>query len=466
MNVSPLSGLDLATCADVAPELAEICVSIASDIALVVDEAGIVQAARVKGSGFPVDIENISGRHWAELVTDDTRAKIGLLMTEVIAEGRTRSREVNLGGDQGQEIPVKFAAIRLGESKTYLVAGCDLTVVSQIQQRFVERQQSLEKEYWEQRRLEGRYRLLFQAATDAVLVVDPSNFRVIDANPSGSRLFGTSSDELIGSDFASNFPLLYQVPIRELLVTTKASGQAAEIRVPIAFDGSRIELTASPLRSPDGVQVLLRARHIETAAATGGSDRALIDFVQRSPDAVVITDAGGKIIMANPAFHSLFDPSSRTEISGIPLAQLLDCPADEFAQTIAELREHGISSKIQSSDRGRVSITGILLEESDQDTLGFCIRPETSSVEIESDQRRGLSVKLTAPGFELSGTDLPTLLSRANLLLEKHLIRSALEQCAGSEEQAASVLGITVDGLRQRQDLHADADADDKPSLR
>ena len=60
----------------------------------------------------------------------------------------------------------------LGRDGPVLAVGRDLRAVSAIQQRFIDAQQAMERDYWRQRQAEARYRMLFQVATDGVLVVD------------------------------------------------------------------------------------------------------------------------------------------------------------------------------------------------------------------------------------------------------------------------------------------------------
>ncbi|WP_266158795.1 PAS domain S-box protein [Dyella silvatica] len=52
---------------------------------------------------------------------------------------------------------------------------------------------------------EERYRLLFDSAADAIVMVDESSGRILDANRTASAWTGRESDELVGDSFASLF---------------------------------------------------------------------------------------------------------------------------------------------------------------------------------------------------------------------------------------------------------------------
>ena len=108
---------------------------------------------------------------------------------------------------------------------------------------------------------EHRYRSLFQAAMDCILVISPAG-TIIDINEFGCRSLGYSRDELIGGVFTR---ILDESKLTRLLpragdVTTERRTVRAEQEVR-ATDGSMraVEFTAGPL--PDG-NLLVVARDI------------------------------------------------------------------------------------------------------------------------------------------------------------------------------------------------------------
>lgn len=61
-----------------------------------------------------------------------------------------------------------------------------------MQQRLVDAQQAIERDYTRLRQLETRYRVLFEMASEAVIVLDANTFKVIEANPRAADLLGDS----------------------------------------------------------------------------------------------------------------------------------------------------------------------------------------------------------------------------------------------------------------------------------
>ena len=133
----------------------------ASDIALVLDEAGVIRDIALGQSDHPLDeSKEWLGQGWVETVTPESRTKIEEMLREAAAEGVSRRRQVNHLSASGIDIPVAYTAIRLGRGDNRLVAiGRDLRAVSALQQRLVEAQQSLQRDYWRMRHIETRYRL-------------------------------------------------------------------------------------------------------------------------------------------------------------------------------------------------------------------------------------------------------------------------------------------------------------------
>ena len=454
---SSARSLDLTACAPLAPELAEICAAIASDIGMVVNSSGVIQAVSTNGTMTEL-ASNWQGQSWADTVTAETRPKIEQLLSEAAAHGHSRRREVNLRRANGGDLAVKYSAIRLGASDTFLVAGNDLSQASAIQQKFIERQRAFERDYWQQRKLEARYRLLFQTATDAVMVVDASNFVILEANQASSELFDIELDLLIGQDVADGVMKLYRPAVHELLVTARASGQPAEIRVPLARNVDSIELSATPLRGPEGMQLLLRARACSNDERLNDPHRHLIDYLEKSPDAVVITDSIGRVILGNPAFHGLVGVEHSAPVSQQPLFELLGCQADQLAAIIADVRSHGLvtqQSVVAQCDGGPERVfrcTVTLLDEDDQATLGFSIRADSAHASQSPARVQDLADQLTLLGTEIGMQRLPTLIDEATKLVEDFLVAQALEQSDGDLPTAAGLLKISTNDLTAIQD--------------
>jgi hypothetical protein len=139
---------DLEVLAAWAPELADTFVALSCDIALVIDERGVV-AKMAQHESQPIAPTSWIGRTWVENVSPDSREKVEQMLADVVATGHARRREINHPDARGgATVPVAYTAARLGAQGPTLAIGHDLRAVAALQQRFVAAQEALERSYW------------------------------------------------------------------------------------------------------------------------------------------------------------------------------------------------------------------------------------------------------------------------------------------------------------------------------
>jgi transcriptional regulator PpsR len=464
---------DLSVLSDCAAEVAEAFVSLASDIALVIDEQGTVtRVAHNAAAPLAADTEGWVGRPWAETVTGDTRRKIELMLADLEVTGVARRREVNLAGEGG-DIPIAFTALRLGRAGPVIAVGRDLRAVAAIQQRFLDVQQEMERSYWRARQLESRYRLLFQVATDAVMTVEAHSLRIIEANHAAVGLFGSGAGHgapLAGQVATRLFDASSRTAVQGLLDSARASGLPAEIiaRLLAGAPGAAglgganavavaVAVSAAPFRASDGMRLLLRVRAQDTTAPTGNElSLALARLVDTTQDGVVVTDSGGHIQVANPAFVSMVGASSEDAVRGRPIGEWVGRVADDVPSLIAGVHGHGIAQLVRTSFRRAAGVvdadvSAALLTEGDQECFGFTVRlrPESARPTAQDTRRAGLLQGLAAIEAELGRTPAAGLLAQGRRLLDQHLALVALERTGGDTARAAALLGLPEGELQQ-----------------
>jgi transcriptional regulator PpsR len=432
---------------ELAPELASTVVRVAGDIALVIGEDGVIRTVAEGSVALRGDDSQWIGRPWADTVGGSARQKVELLLQEAQRHGVSQRRELNHPTGTGGEIPVSWAAVRLGERGPVLAVGRDLRAVSAIQQRFLDAQKELEREYWQRRQAETRYRQLFQVANDAVMVVDSTHFGVIEANPAATQLLGLAGSALQPAIDPASRPAL-----EELLVTARATGRAAEMRLRVADSGSPIDLSATPFRADDRHCLLLRARRASTSA---NEPQDVLDFIGQTPDAVVVTDSSARVLWANPAFVELCQATGEARLRGQLLADALGGDALQWTTLLARVRARGIVGEATVTLRPAgspalvASVSAALLAEGDQEHIGFTLRrgaatgtPVGSNAELALDmgQLAGSVGRMT----------LEELLGEASRMAELHFIQAALRTAAGRLDGAAEILRVSTPQLVER----------------
>lgn len=468
MKPSPID--PAASISELAPQVASTVVRVAGDIALVIGEDGVISSVAEGAISLSDAGQDWVGRPWVDTVSDAARKKVELLLQEAQQHGVSRRREVNHDTGGGANIPVSWAAVRLGTSGPVLAVGRDLRAIGAIQQRFMDAQQELEREYWHRRQAESRYRQLFQVAQDAVLVMDAATLKVLEANPAAGPLFETAEADLLGQTLNRCMEPAARAPLDELLITARTTGRAAEVRLRVAGSGLPIDLSATPFRAEEQRCLLLRARR---AVPSSTDPKAVLDFISQTPDAVVVTDSAGRVLWANAAFVELCEAPSEARLRGRQIADAVGGDKQQWSTLLARVRTRGIVGQATLAIRTpgapalMVGVSSALLAEGDQEHIGFTLRPApamTAPVGTAAE----LAMDVTQLVGRLGQLSLEDLLTEASRMAELHFIQAALRSSGGRLDAASAALGMEVKGLLSRMNhlglsWNAPAGADGTP---
>lgn len=441
---------DLSGLSEWAPEIAQTFVSLASDIALVLDDAGVIRSV-AQGSAAPLTptAHEWVGRSWADTVTGETRGKVELLLQEVTETGLARRREINHPLDKGGNVAVAYTAIRLGEKGPLLAVGRDLGAIVAIQQRFLDAQHEMERSYWRARQAEARYRLLFQVATDAVMVIDAQTLEILEANQAAAQLFDLAPDQIPGRPASFGFERYSRGAIDELLATSRATGQPAEIRARLLGKITATSVAATPFRTDEAMRLLMRVRTMDMPGSSADLNATLARLVDGASDGVVVTDSSGRIMLANPAFLKLVQMSTEVDVKGRPLMDWIGMSDEQFGTLLTQVRRQGITrrmaSRLLSADATitQVEVSAALLTEGDQECIGFTIHFVAQMPALTPSGPDELHVAIERLSACVGSKPLPELLQQAGVLLERHFIQVALGHTKGNATDAARLLGIS-----------------------
>ena len=381
MNKLPNDPGDLSAFSEVAPELADMLVSVTSDIALVLDDQGFIRSVAL-GGAEPVSATASEwlGRQLVDTVTIETRRKVEELLREASQAGVSRTRHINHPSPAGADIPVAYTAVRLGQSGPLLVAGRDLRAVSVMQQRLVDAQQSMERDYCRMRQAETRYRLLFQIATDAVLVIDADTFQVVDANRAAARMFGGTVQEMSGRQAVEGVAPESVPVLQELLGTVRVSGRSGDASLRLSGQGGNVHVWASPLRSEGQNLLLLRATPDGVPSLPPPpEDTMLPDLMRLTPDAIAFTDEQGLVLSANPAFLELVRISDAQDVRGRSLGEWVEREGSGFVSLLDSVRRSGVKRltarlRDETDVQLEIELSAVLIHNGNSNSIGFIIR--------------------------------------------------------------------------------------------
>lgn len=173
--------------------------------------------------------------------------------------------------------------------------------------------------------VEGTFRRLLETAPDAIIVVDRAG-RIILVNEQAERMFGYRREELLGQVHE----ILVPARLREMHVrhrdtylehpSTRPMGIGRDL-LAVRKDGTEfpVEISLSPTRVDDQEVVVSAIRDITQRRSVDARFRALLEA---APDAMVIVDGAGQIVVVNGQAERWFG-YDREEMIGQPLEILI-----------------------------------------------------------------------------------------------------------------------------------------------
>ena len=462
--------------ADLDPQVAADLVANSGDLAVVVDRTGVVRSVFATDPELlEAGIEQWVGQHWAQTVTLETRAKVEALLRDAVNKAVGRRRQVNHRLPGGHDLPVSYTVTRVGRDGAFVAAGRDMRTVSALQQRLVEAQQAMERDYWRLRHVETRYRLLFQLAAETILVVDSASMRVMDANAAAGKLFGEPPDKLAGRAFPFGIVPDDVRQVSDAIASAKSMGKSGEVRVRLARGGEPCVLTASTFRQDSSTLLLIRFSmgDGDRQAGDGGERGRISALLEQSPDAFVITDIAGAISYANRAFLDLVQLTSGEQVRGRDLSTWVGRPGADFDVFLTMLRRNGAVRLALTGARGvhglatEIEVSGAWLPDSDHPSIGFMLRDVGRRLATSPQGARDLTRAVEQLTSLVGRVSLRELVRDTTDLVERHFIEAALELTDDNRTSAAEVLGVSRQSLyvklRRHRLMHSPDTADPAP---
>ena len=468
------------TLGDLDAEAAGAVITAASDVALILDADGVIRDISFQSDALARELEgdrSWSGKRWADTVTLESRTKVDSLLHDAATGAAPRWRHINQGAPGRapapvDAVPVLYSAIRVGSGQRLVAFGRDLRAISALQQRLVDAQQSVERDYARLRHVEMRYRLLFEMSAEPVLVLDAFTHKVTEANPAARRLFGELGRRLVGHPFPEAFDPAGAEAVRELLSGVRASGRADDVRARIVghegeaqggevpggeVPGDEVKVCASLFRQENAALLLVRlaggATAVPAAPAELPRGRAkLLKVVENVPDGMVVTGADGRILAANAAFLDMVQLANEEQVQGESLERWLGRPGVEMAVLIANLRQRGSVRLFATTLRGEfgataeVEISAVAVMNGGTQCFGFAIRNVGRRL---SESRAGRELPRSVEQLtELVGrVALKDLVRETTDVIERLCIEAALELTNDNRASAAEMLGLSRQSL-------------------
>ncbi len=170
---------------------------------------------------------------------------------------------------------------------------------------------------------EARLALIIRSSHEAIIARNLDGI-ITDWNPGATRLYGYRPDEVIGRHGADLVPEHRRVE-EETINAAVARGQVLDRHRAVRHrkDGTPIQvsITLSPITDDTGE--IIGVASISQAVSTEElADAKIVGVLEAAPDAIVVTDAKGVIVLANARTSRLLG-YTRDELMGQPVEMLV-----------------------------------------------------------------------------------------------------------------------------------------------
>lgn len=439
------------------PEYLVEILSVAADIAMVIDSTGDIRTVIVNPLNPSIgSLDHWEKRNLRSFVAEDSVEKLNDKLGR-IRRGQydtTELVELNHSDNATWEFPIRYSFHPTGYEDCILLLGRDLRPIAELQQRLVKAQLAMEKNYESHRDYVTRYRVVLEASREPLVVMDVASGRIVDMNGAAGLVFGEKPDELIGSALDREFAGLSRSEFIEVMTNAATSDSDAPIRVETRR--RRREVAIFPVLFRAAGEKFLLCR-IEDSDYLRAVSEELVDVLghlfSAGVEAVVITDNRGRIKYTNDSFLDLADVGLNSDVKGRSLAEFLSRGSVDLKVLIdgtlqgGRLKLYATNLKGAYGTKVPIEISATHLTGTSDRGFGFVIR-DASRSDIVRDQASPIGENATRNVVDLIGTTpLKEIIASTADVVEKLCIEAAIELTSNNRVAAAEMLGLSRQSL-------------------
>ena len=429
-------------------------VQASADISLTLNREGVIQSIAFGNPDLrSPSLESWVGKNWLDVVTSESRPKIQALLQDANETSLSRFRQINVPSPGSADLPLLCATLKVGSTGQIIALARDLREISLLQQRLVDAQQAIERDYTRLRQLETRYRVLFEMASEAVIVLDANTFKVIEANPRAADLLGDSVKKLSGRLLMDYLTKGDRIQVQSLLSKVAYTSTVAELNTSI-LSGQEVYLSAAPFRNENQSLILVTLKRSGELVDRHDSNAQslVIQALEKAPDGFIVTNSAGKILTANQAFLRLIMSDKLEQILNEPLDRWLERSSVDLRVMLSNLHEKGSIKLFATSIRDSfgtlhpVEISAVSVPYP-HSCLGFTIREVGSRIRSKIQPEESITRSSEELTQLVGRLPLKEIINETTDLIEQLCIKAALDLTRGNRVSASEMLGLSRQSL-------------------
>jgi transcriptional regulator PpsR len=322
-----------------------------ADVVLVMDDTGLIEdAAFANEELLTIGRAHWIGKPWGQTVTEESRIKVNALLRDMGSDKGTKWRHLNQSAENGTDLPLSYSVITVPSGQTdgrmrALAFGRDLRPQAALQQKVVNAQRAMERDYWHLKNIETRYRLLFQVSSEAMLILNADTEKLEDSNPAAFELLGGDLHKS-GWSIASSLDKASSSALSKAFAELLASGQTEPVAITLPQGGIKVRVHISLFRQEKSAHFLLRLIQSQSRPALSANNQTrhlLTEVMESAPDALVVTDLNGIVLSANRSFLQLAQVSNEALVQGEPLDRWLGRAGVDMKVLLSNLKQRDVS---------------------------------------------------------------------------------------------------------------------------
>ncbi len=432
-------------------------ISHVADTVLVMDENGIIEnVLNTQTPGF-AHLKSLIGKSWVESSTVESRKKIEMLLAAKDDENHQKWRQINISSPDSPDLPLMVMVLHCTQDNKILGIGRDLRSLANLQQRLIEAQQAIETDYLRLRFAEARYRQLFDLSTTSHVIIDGSTYKILEANSVAQDLMADKGRRMIGRSLAEFIDMNDFNELQEVLNSSRNINVSKKISVKLVKNSVPAEISVNFLREENQtiflINIILNSQITDHSSVDDNSLR-LMNAVQHSSDAFVITDTRGKILTSNQTFLEMTKVEKMSEIANEPIDNWLGRSSIDLQVILNNLKDkssikHYITSIIPNGNSSgvEVELSAVKVINEKESYIGFSIRSIGQRISQRNQTNHDLKQTATKLTELVGRVPLRDIVSETTDMIEKMCIMSALELTMNNRVSASEMLGLSRQSL-------------------